>query len=458
MGGLYCPGCGSDRLDRLARNDVSPFRGYRCGGCGRRLRDRGSLPVYLAVLAVGAAVAAAGGAAAGEEGVGRGVAVGVIGVACAGYAAVELTRRTPSTARPVVPDPAGGWYVARDGGKVGPFTADRLRGMAAAEALTPADMILDPGTGGWVSAGAVPGLLPDAPADPPPADARTDGRASRSAGRGLVVGTAVAVAAAVGLGLLFRGGGAGGGGAVPPPADGPGVAVRAGPAALAGAEPAVERLTVGPGREVQYEAGLGSEAERLGRALGEAGYSEANWPGRVRLGRRGDAWVVDLGIKPAALDDPNTPAAMERWVGVRVAALAFPGGRMEMRLCGTDGRERAAFVVEGAGRSPVGGSAAAVYSLGGAKGEGDRLAGLLARGGFDTRVGWVILLAREPGGWVVTPLNLRPEELVPGVRRRWAGLARAAAGVLAAPARVEVLGDDYRPAASLTAADEAGPP
>ncbi|MDB5306681.1 MAG: hypothetical protein JWO38_883 [Gemmataceae bacterium] len=57
---------------------------------------------------------------------------------------------------------------------------------------------------------------------------------------------------------------------------------------------------------------------------------------------------------------------------------------------------------------------------------------------------------------MITPLNLRPDELIPGVRRKWAGLARAATPVLDAPARVEVLDDDYRPAASLPPGDAAG--
>ncbi|QDU21732.1 DUF4339 domain-containing protein [Urbifossiella limnaea] len=452
MGGLSCPGCGSDRLDRLARNDISPFRGYRCAGCGRRLRDRGSLPVYLTILVVSTAVAAAGGAATGEEaGVGRGVAVGTIGVVCAGYAAVELTRRTPSTARPVAPAPAGDWYVARDGGKVGPFAVDRLRAMAATGALTPADMVLDPCGGRWVSAGAVASLFePTATAPPNPGGAApTVPPPPPGNGRRVAFAAAAVAVGGLGLALAVRGGGAGDkGGPLPAPAG----------EALVPPAPAVERLTVGPGREILYSAGLGADAERLVRALGEAGYGEGKWPARVQLGRRGDTWVVELDLRPAVFDDPTTPAAMERWVGVRVAASAFPGGRVEMRLGETGGRERAAVRVEGAGRSPVGGSAAAVFSLGGAKAEGDRLADLLARGGLDTRVGWVILLAREPGGWVITPLNLRPAELVPGVRRRWAGLARAATAALAAPARVEVLGDDYRPAATLTAADETEPP
>ncbi|MDB5306682.1 MAG: hypothetical protein JWO38_884 [Gemmataceae bacterium] len=174
------------------------------------------------------------------------------------------------------------------------------------------------------------------------------------------------------------------------------------PPAAPAAEPAAvarERLSVGPGREILYAAGFKPAAERVGRALGEAGYTEGKWPGHVHLDRRGDTWVIGLGIKPAAFDDPTTPAAMERWVRVRVAALAFPGDRMEMRLCETGGRERAVFRVEGAGRSPIGGSAAAVYSLGGAKTEGDRLADLLARGGLDTRTGGRSCSpASRPGG------------------------------------------------------------
>lgn len=467
---LYCPRCGSDRVGRLPSNPVSPFRGYRCGACGRRLRDRWSGPVYGALLALVAGVAgtaittarpAAGARADGEGWNVYQVLVGAALVAVAGYAVVELTRPTPRT-RPPTPPPtpagsatpeSGEWYYARGGARVGPFGFDQLRQLAAAGAVTPGDMVLDPGGRGWVSAGTIVGLF-DLAAGAVPAFHAEAGSAPEAAappgrGRRVAFGAAAVVVGGLGLALAVRGSGAGNaGGPLPAPAGVP----------PAPPPPAVERLTVGPGRDILYAAGLGADAERLGRALGEVGYGEGKWPSRVQLARRGDAWVVELDMRPAVFDDPTTPAAMERWVGVRVAASAFPGGRVEVRLGETGGRERVAFRVEGAGRSPIGGSAAAVYSLGGAKVEGDRLADRLARDGLDTRIGWVILLAREPGGWVMTPLNLRPEELVPGVRRRWAGLARGAAAAFAAPVRVEVLGDDYRPATSLTAADETDRP
>lgn len=354
------------------------------------------------------------------------------------------------TTRPAATDPAGHWYVARDGGKLGPFTTDQFRAMAAAGAVTGADMVLAASAGQWASAGTVLGLLPPAGASHPPAlpdaePARPAGRLAARPRRWVALGAA-AVAVAVGWATVARLGGG-----TPDERADPSAGGNSG--AHTPTTPAVERLTVGPGQEVLYAAGLGREAERLGRALGEVRYADGKWPGRVSLGRRGDAWVVELAVTPAAFDDPNTPAAMERWVGVPLAARAFPGDRVEVRLSETGGRERAAFRVDGAWRSPIGGAAAAVYSLGGAKEQGDRLAAVLARSEFDTRVGWVILLARRADGWEVTPLNLRPAELTPPVRRRWAGVAREAGGVLGAAVRVEVLGDDYRPAAELTAGD-----
>jgi hypothetical protein len=167
MGGLSCPRCGADRLDRLARNELSPVRGYRCARCGRRLRDRGSAPTYLAVLAVGAGVTALGVGAAGEEGgLGRGAGAAV-GAACVAYAAVELTRPVPRVSRPArTADAASadGWYYARGGARVGPLGLDQLRRLAAAGEVAPNDMVFEPGAGAWVSAGTVPGLLPG-PAD-----------------------------------------------------------------------------------------------------------------------------------------------------------------------------------------------------------------------------------------------------------------------------------------------------
>ena len=96
---LLCPRCGSHRLVRLAKNDVSPFPGYRCGGCGRRLRERGSLIVYLTVLAIGlvfvfGAVTNMNRTEKGSDLV-KAIGLGVASLVCVGYAAVESMRPAP---------------------------------------------------------------------------------------------------------------------------------------------------------------------------------------------------------------------------------------------------------------------------------------------------------------------------------------------------------------------------
>jgi hypothetical protein len=50
---LECPSCRSPQVERLPPSQISPRPGYRCGGCGALLRERGTLPIYLLVLAIG---------------------------------------------------------------------------------------------------------------------------------------------------------------------------------------------------------------------------------------------------------------------------------------------------------------------------------------------------------------------------------------------------------------------
>ncbi|MDB5306683.1 MAG: domain 2 [Gemmataceae bacterium] len=75
---------------------------------------------------------------------GRATILGVISLVRLGYAAVDRSRPTPRTAQPATPAPAGDWYFARNGGKVGPFTLDQMQQMAASGALSADDMVLDP--------------------------------------------------------------------------------------------------------------------------------------------------------------------------------------------------------------------------------------------------------------------------------------------------------------------------
>ena len=168
---LTCPRCGSGRLARLAKNDISPFRGYRCESCQRRLRDPGSLVSYLVVLVLGLFFTAAMLADFDQPGivpdVGRTVVFVTIGLVCVGYAAIEIARPAPRTTRPVTSVPANEWYFARNGVRVGPFTDDQMRQMAATGTLSSTDMVLDVRTGRWASAGIVAELFPAAPdADP----------------------------------------------------------------------------------------------------------------------------------------------------------------------------------------------------------------------------------------------------------------------------------------------------
>jgi hypothetical protein len=70
------------------------------------------------------------------------------------------------------------WYCTKHGQKMGPFSEDQLRLLAASGLLWPSDLVLEEGGLQWVSAPHVPGLFPEpapalAPTPPPlPATAR----------------------------------------------------------------------------------------------------------------------------------------------------------------------------------------------------------------------------------------------------------------------------------------------
>jgi ferredoxin len=56
------------------------------------------------------------------------------------------------------------WYYARHQRRIGPLTSAQLRELAAAGALSPADMVFRTGMRQWVAAGTVKGLFPPNPA------------------------------------------------------------------------------------------------------------------------------------------------------------------------------------------------------------------------------------------------------------------------------------------------------
>jgi hypothetical protein len=59
------------------------------------------------------------------------------------------------------------WYVARNKQKLGPYSTAQIRQLAAAGQLRPEDMVLREGHKQWSTAGAVPGLFPEAAAPGP---------------------------------------------------------------------------------------------------------------------------------------------------------------------------------------------------------------------------------------------------------------------------------------------------
>lgn len=49
---IECPSCGSSRVERRP-SQISPRPGYRCRNCGTLMRERGTLFLYIIVLAIG---------------------------------------------------------------------------------------------------------------------------------------------------------------------------------------------------------------------------------------------------------------------------------------------------------------------------------------------------------------------------------------------------------------------
>ncbi len=100
---LECPKCGSPDLERLPANRISPHPGYRCSGCGLRLRARGMLFVYLFALVMGAVVGAAAVAflvAWGEDRVWRILWLGAAGIGCSAYSLYQLVQPVPRRKQP----------------------------------------------------------------------------------------------------------------------------------------------------------------------------------------------------------------------------------------------------------------------------------------------------------------------------------------------------------------------
>jgi hypothetical protein len=53
-----CPRCESKEVVRLPNDGVSPHPGYKCNGCGVRMRPNGSTIVWVAMVLIGIGVTA----------------------------------------------------------------------------------------------------------------------------------------------------------------------------------------------------------------------------------------------------------------------------------------------------------------------------------------------------------------------------------------------------------------
>jgi hypothetical protein len=86
-----CPRCDSTAVVRLPPSSITPHPGYKCHGCGVKLRARGMGVVYAVVLVIGSVMFVAfviGGA-------GDKPKVFGLGAVCAVYSAVQLLRPAP---------------------------------------------------------------------------------------------------------------------------------------------------------------------------------------------------------------------------------------------------------------------------------------------------------------------------------------------------------------------------
>jgi len=60
------------------------------------------------------------------------------------------------------------WYLYQDGQQIGPFSWEELYQKAASRTLQPDDMVWNQDMTGWTRVAAIPELLPQQPAAPPP--------------------------------------------------------------------------------------------------------------------------------------------------------------------------------------------------------------------------------------------------------------------------------------------------
>lgn len=104
---MRCPTCDSPDVVRLPPNNITPHPGYRCNGCGRRLRGPGMFAVYAVTLVLGLGVAAltAWGLAQGEADREIRIAwLGGVGLVVAGYSVWQLLRPAPRPDPPADPE------------------------------------------------------------------------------------------------------------------------------------------------------------------------------------------------------------------------------------------------------------------------------------------------------------------------------------------------------------------
>lgn len=87
---------------------------------------------------------------------------------------VELEFREVPAAGPLpgAVDPDAGYYLARGGERLGPYSWESLTGFAANGQVAPDDALWGPGLDQWTPAGAIPGLLPPVAPLPRPAPSR----------------------------------------------------------------------------------------------------------------------------------------------------------------------------------------------------------------------------------------------------------------------------------------------
>lgn len=93
-------------------------------------------------------------------------------------------------------DTDSGYYLARDGGRLGPYSWESLTGFAANGQVAPSDLLWGPGLDEWTPASAIPGLLPPVPAPlarPAPRRTAPASRQRSSLAVGLLVAVPVTV-------------------------------------------------------------------------------------------------------------------------------------------------------------------------------------------------------------------------------------------------------------------------